>query len=65
MIACPWWMDRYMQVGGCGGDRVGSGGGMCEGEQYVRIVGQREGIVRALSAAYEGDTVLLAGKKYE
>lgn len=38
---------------------------VCEGEQYVRIAERREGIVRALSVAYEGDTVLLAGKKYE
>ena len=43
----------------------GAAAAVCEGEQYVRIAERREGIVRALSVAYEGDTVLLAGKKYE
>jgi UDP-N-acetylmuramoyl-L-alanyl-D-glutamate--2,6-diaminopimelate ligase len=39
--------------------------GAREGEQYVSIVGRREAIVRALSMAREGDTVLLAGKGHE
>ncbi|HEU5348490.1 MAG TPA: UDP-N-acetylmuramoyl-L-alanyl-D-glutamate--2,6-diaminopimelate ligase [Ktedonobacterales bacterium] len=39
--------------------------GAREGEQYVCVVGRREGIVRALSAARAGDTVLLAGKGHE
>jgi UDP-N-acetylmuramoyl-L-alanyl-D-glutamate--2,6-diaminopimelate ligase len=39
--------------------------GAREGEQYVCIVGRRDGIVRALSQAREGDTVLLAGKGHE
>jgi UDP-N-acetylmuramoyl-L-alanyl-D-glutamate--2,6-diaminopimelate ligase len=39
--------------------------GAHEGEQYVSIVGRREAIVRALSMAREGDTVLLAGKGHE
>ncbi|HKT38168.1 MAG TPA: cyanophycin synthetase, partial [Ktedonobacterales bacterium] len=39
--------------------------GAREGEQYVCIVGRREAIVRALSMAREGDTVLLAGKGHE
>lgn len=39
--------------------------GAREGAQYVCIVGRREGIVQALSAAREGDTVLLAGKGHE
>lgn len=39
--------------------------GAREGEQYVCIVGRREAIVRALSMARAGDTVLLAGKGHE
>ena len=39
--------------------------GAREGEQYVSIVGRREAILRALSMAREGDTVLLAGKGHE
>ena len=39
--------------------------GAREGEQYERIVGRREAIVRALSLARAGDTVLLAGKGHE
>ena len=39
--------------------------GAREGERYERIVGRRAAIVRALSLAREGDTVLLAGKGHE
>jgi UDP-N-acetylmuramoyl-L-alanyl-D-glutamate--2,6-diaminopimelate ligase len=39
--------------------------GAREGEQYERIVGRRGAILRALSLAREGDTVLLAGKGHE
>ena len=39
--------------------------GARESEQYERIVGRRGAILRALSLAREGDTVLLAGKGHE
>jgi UDP-N-acetylmuramoyl-L-alanyl-D-glutamate--2,6-diaminopimelate ligase len=39
--------------------------GAREGTQYICVVGRREGIVRALSMARAGDTVLLAGKGHE
>lgn len=35
------------------------------GEQYICVVGRREGIARAFAAAQAGDTVLLAGKGHE
>lgn len=39
--------------------------GAREGEQYVCIVGRREGIAEAFRLAHPGDTVLLAGKGHE
>ncbi|MGZ3676817.1 MAG: glutamate ligase domain-containing protein, partial [Ktedonobacterales bacterium] len=39
--------------------------GAREGEQFVCVVGRREGIAEAFQRARPGDTVLLAGKGHE